>query len=100
MNDVILWLKSFGNIDGLWLLIGLSAQAMFSARFLVQWIASERVRKSIVPNAFWYFSLAGGLMLFAYAIHRRDPVFMLGQGFGLIVYSRNIFFLRKSGKDA
>ncbi|MFV0385570.1 lipid-A-disaccharide synthase N-terminal domain-containing protein [Paracoccus sp. (in: a-proteobacteria)] len=99
MNEFASWLKSFTNVDGMWLLIGLLAQAMFSARFLVQWIASERVRKSIVPNAFWYFSMAGGAMLFAYAIHRRDLVFMLGQGFGLIVYSRNIFFLRNAPKE-
>jgi len=79
-----------------WLGIGFAAQALFSARFLVQWIASERVRRSIVPELFWYFSFAGGLLLFAYAIYRRDPVFILGQGFGLIVYSRNIYFIWKA----
>lgn len=81
------------RLELIWLAVGFAAQAMFSARFLVQWIASERVRRSIVPDAFWYFSLAGGALLLAYAIYRRDPVFMLGQGFGLVVYARNIYFL-------
>ncbi len=76
-----------------WIALGFCAQAMFSARFLVQWIASERVKRSIVPEAFWYFSFAGGVLLLAYAIHRRDPVFMAGQAFGLLVYTRNIWFL-------
>ena len=64
---------------------------LFSARFLIQWIASERSRKSVVPVLFWYFSLGGGLTLFIYALYREDPVFMLGQGFGLIVYIRNLW---------
>ncbi|PWE32197.1 lipid A biosynthesis [Maritimibacter sp. 55A14] len=80
-------------VELIWLTIGFTAQAMFSARFLVQWIASERVRRSIVPELFWYFSFAGGALLFAYAIYRKDPVFILGQGFGLLVYSRNIYFI-------
>lgn len=90
-------LRDFFNatptLEVAWLVIGFAAQALFSARFLVQWIASERVKKSIVPEAFWYFSFAGGFMLMIYAIHRRDPVFILGQAFGLLVYTRNIWFL-------
>ena len=82
-----------------WLGIGFLAQAMFSARFLVQWIASERARRSIVPELFWYFSFAGGALLFMYAIYRKDPVFILGQGFGLLVYSRNIYFLWRYGSS-
>lgn len=77
----------------LWLFVGFAGQILFSARFLIQWIASERVRKSIVPEAFWYFSLGGGALLLAYAIYRADPVFIAGQAFGLIVYLRNIYFL-------
>jgi len=77
-----------------WIVIGFIAQALFSARFFVQWIASERRGRSIVPHAFWYFSVAGGALLFAYAIHRRDPVFIVGQGAGLIVYVRNLQLLR------
>ena len=78
-----------------WLGIGFLAQLMFSMRFIVQWIASERARRSIVPETFWYFSLVGGAMLFAYAIYRLDPVFMLGQGMGLVIYGRNIYFIRE-----
>lgn len=80
-----------------WLVLsfGFAGQALFSARFLVQWIASERSRKSVVPVLFWYFSLGGGVTLFVYALYREDPVFMLGQGFGLIVYARNLWLIRK-----
>ena len=74
----------------LWMLLGFGAQAMFTGRFLVQWIASERARRSVMPVAFWMFSLVGGALLLVYAIHRRDPVFILGQAAGLIVYSRNL----------
>ncbi|MGR3463636.1 lipid-A-disaccharide synthase N-terminal domain-containing protein [Limimaricola sp.] len=87
------WFAEHGWIEVIWLTIGFLAQAMFSARFLVQWIASEKVRKSIVPEAFWYFSAGGGAMLLAYAIYRQDPVFILGQAFGLMVYARNIYFI-------
>jgi lipid-A-disaccharide synthase-like uncharacterized protein len=79
-----------------WLGIGLLGQAMFSARFLVQWIASERQKRSVVPRGFWYFSVGGGLTLLAYAIYRLDPVFILGQGAGLFVYARNLYFIYRS----
>jgi len=82
--------------DQIWLTIGLLGQACFSARFLVQWIASERRRRSVVPLAFWYFSIGGGLTLLAYAIYRRDPVFVLGQGAGLLVYARNLWLIRRA----
>ena len=78
----------------IWIIIGFAGQALFSARFIVQWLASERVKRSIIPTAFWYFSLAGGLTLFAYAIHKQDPVFIAGQGLGLIVYLRNLYLIR------
>lgn len=80
-----------------WLVLGVGflGQALFSARFLVQWIASERSRKSVVPILFWYFSLGGGLTLFLYAAYREDPVFMLGQGFGLLVYGRNLWLIKR-----
>jgi lipid-A-disaccharide synthase-like uncharacterized protein len=85
-----------------WLVLafGFAGQALFSARFLIQWIASERQRKSVVPVLFWYFSLAGGLTLFLYAIYREDPVFMLGQGFGLVVYIRNLRLIRHEKRAA
>jgi lipid-A-disaccharide synthase-like uncharacterized protein len=84
------WWAKVDAIEVIWLTVGFIAQALFSMRFIIQWIASERVKRSIVPEAFWYFSLAGGAMLFAYAVYRLDPVFMLGQGMGVIIYIRNI----------
>lgn len=83
--------------DQVWLGVGLLGQAFFSARFLVQWIATERRRQSVVPREFWYLSVAGGLMLLLYAIHRLDPVFIVGQAAGLLVYGRNLYFLRRGG---
>lgn len=77
----------------LWLTVGFLGQACFSARFLVQWIASERRRQSVVPIYFWYFSVAGGMILLAYAIHRQDPVFILGQAAGLVIYARNLYLI-------
>ena len=82
--------------DHLWLAIGLLGQALFSARFLVQWIASERRRRSVVPLAFWYFSVGGGITLLGYAIYRRDPVFILGQSAGLVVYARNLWLIYRA----
>ena len=82
----------------LWVLFGLLAQALFMMRFLIQWIASERARQSVVPVAFWYFSLAGGLTLLAYAIHRRDPVFILGQALGTVIYIRNLWLIHASDR--
>lgn len=78
-----------------WLGIGFLGQAMFSARFIIQWLASERSRRSVVPHAFWWFSLAGGITLLAYALWRGDPVFVLGQGLGLFVYLRNLILIRR-----
>jgi lipid-A-disaccharide synthase-like uncharacterized protein len=84
----------------IWLGIGFLGQAMFFMRFFVQWIASERSKRSVIPNAFWYFSLAGGIVLLSYAIYRRDPVFILGQFTGLFIYIRNLMLLRNPGKPA
>lgn len=78
-----------------WLGIGFLGQALFSARFVIQWLASERMRRSVVPHAFWWFSLAGGVTLLAYALWRGDPVFVLGQGLGLFVYLRNLMLIRR-----
>ena len=78
-----------------WLSVGFLGQAMFSSRFLVQWIASERRKASVVPTAFWWLSIAGGASLLTYAIHREDPVFILGQSVGLFVYMRNLVLLRR-----
>ena len=93
------WWVSTPVTEKTWLAIGFLAQLMFSMRFIVQWIASERARRSIVPETFWYFSVVGGAMLFAYAIYRLDPVFMLGQGMGLVIYGRNIYFIRAHNRS-
>lgn len=76
-----------------WLIIGFLGQAMFTMRFLVQWLQSERMKKSVIPLAFWYFSMAGGSILLAYAIYRKDPVFIVGQAAGLFIYARNLYFI-------
>ena len=73
-------------------LLGYAGQALFTMRFVVQWIASERAGRSVVPLSFWVFSICGGLMLLGYAIYRRDPVFILGQAFGSFVYLRNLYW--------
>lgn len=86
-------------ISGFWIAVGFLGQALFSGRFLVQWLTSERARRSIVPEAFWYLSIAGGVTLLAYAVHRRDPVFIAGQGVGLLVYARNVQMLRRSRRS-
>jgi lipid-A-disaccharide synthase-like uncharacterized protein len=78
-----------------WLLLGFFAQILFFSRFFVQWIVSERKRASTIPVSFWYLSVAGGLLLFSYAVHIRDPVFVLGQGCGLIVYVRNLMLINR-----
>lgn len=82
-----------------WLIVGFTGQALFSMRFLVQWLESERKKKSVIPLAFWYFSVAGGLTLLTYAIHRRDPVFIVGQASGLFIYARNLYLIFKERKE-
>ena len=91
------------NHETIWLGIGFLGQALFSGRFLIQWVKSEMIGKSVIPLAFWYFSIAGGTILFAYALYRKDPVFVVGQGAGLFIYFRNLYFIlrdrRKSSRD-
>jgi lipid-A-disaccharide synthase-like uncharacterized protein len=88
------------TVEQMWIGIGLLGQALFSARFLVQWLATERRRTSVVPRQFWYFSVGGGLTLLAYAIYRFDPVFMVGQSAGLFVYARNLYFIHRHPQPA
>ncbi len=76
-----------------WLSVGFVGQAFFSMRFLVQWIASERRGESVIPVSFWFFSIGGGLTLFSYALYRLDPVFVLGEGVGVFIYSRNLYLI-------
>lgn len=97
MQDFLVWLQAQLNA---WVLIGFVGQFMFMMRFVYQWIASERARKSVMPEIFWYFSLAGGLILFAYTLHKQDIVFILGQGLGVFIYLRNIYFIRAHKRKA
>ncbi len=80
--------------DG-WVILGFAGQMLFTARFLIQWIASEKKGDSVIPVAFWFFSIGGGLLLFIYALYRRDPVFIAGQGLGLFIYVRNLMLIAK-----
>ena len=82
------------STEAAWITLGFVGQALFTMRFLVQWVQTERQRESVIPVAFWYFSIAGGLTLLAYAIYRADPVFVVGQAGGLVVYVRNLYFIR------
>jgi lipid-A-disaccharide synthase-like uncharacterized protein len=83
-----------------WLGIGFVGQALFGSRFVFQWIASERAKKSVVPMVFWYLSIGGGLTLLSYAIYREDPVFIVGQLFGVFVYLRNLRLIARERKVA
>jgi len=82
-----------------WVALGFVAQALFSMRFLVQWIASERAGRSVIPAAFWWFSIGGGFLLFVYSLYRKDPVFIAGQGLGLFIYLRNLYFVLREKKQ-
>jgi len=86
------WLET----EHIWLAIGFAGQLLFTARFLVQWLASETRKMSYIPIAFWYFSISGGILLFAYSIYRQDPVFILGQSFGLLIYSRTLYLIHSN----
>jgi len=85
------------SIEAIWIAIGFLGQGLFFGRWVIQWIASERTAKSEVPIAFWYMSLIGGLITLAYAIYRRDPVFIAGQSIGAIVYIRNLMLIYRQG---
>jgi len=92
------WLHVQGWVEFWWVVFGLTGQLLFMGRFLVQWIASERQGKSVVPVAFWYFSIGGGIILFFYALYRADPVFILGQSVGLFIYARNLWLIRADNR--
>jgi lipid-A-disaccharide synthase-like uncharacterized protein len=95
MHDLLVRLGAANPVDALWLAVGLLGQLMFTARFIVQWIASERAGQSVMPVAFWYLSIVGGLIVLAYGVHKLDLVIILGQLPGVIVYSRNLWLIRK-----
>jgi lipid-A-disaccharide synthase-like uncharacterized protein len=97
LQIIFLWFQAHLSA---WDLFGLFGQSMFMMRFIYQWIATERAKKSVVPEAFWYFSLAGGLMVLIYAVHLQNIPFMAGQGSGLIIYTRNVYFIQKHKRVA
>jgi len=86
---------NLNNPEFWWLTLGFGGQILFFLRFFVQWIATERKKESVVPISFWYFSIGGAVLLLAYAIHRKDPVFILGQSMGIFIYGRNLYFIYK-----
>ncbi len=100
MNAVFSFLKVDSWVEFWWVAFGLVGQLMFSGRFIVQWLASEKAQKSVIPLAFWYFSIGGGMILLSYAIYRQDPVFILGQSLGLFIYLRNLWLIRKEKQSA
>jgi lipid-A-disaccharide synthase-like uncharacterized protein len=97
MDTLLRWMHVETVVELWWVLFGLAGQLMFTGRFLVQWIASEKARRSVMPVAFWYFSMGGGLILLSYAIYRRDPVFILGQSLGVFIYARNLWLIHRAG---
>lgn len=87
------WWSQITAIELTWLIVGFAGQTCFMLRFVFQWIYSEKARRSVVPEVFWYCSVCGGLTLLAYAIHRADPVIIAGQSTGILIYSRNLYFI-------
>ncbi|OUS05385.1 lipid A biosynthesis protein [Rhodobacterales bacterium 52_120_T64] len=100
MSEIIANVIAMDRTEIIWVTIGLFGQLMFTARFLIQWIVSERTGRSTIPIAFWYFSIMGGMVLLAYAIYRADPVFILGQSMGLFIYVRNLRLIYKEAKSS
>lgn len=88
------------NSEHIWIIIGLFGQLLFSCRFIIQWITSEKMKRSVIPIAFWYLSIAGSLTLLSYAIHKLDPVFIIGQAGGLVIYFRNLMLIHKEKLNA
>ena len=84
------------NPENIMIIIGFGGQALFAARFLIQWIRSESAQKSVIPIAFWYFSITGGIVLLTYAIWRKDPVIIAGQSVGVLIYARNLYFIHRN----
>ncbi|MDC3071989.1 lipid-A-disaccharide synthase N-terminal domain-containing protein [bacterium] len=85
--------------EAIMITIGFGGQALFATRFIIQWISSENAGKSIIPIAFWYFSISGGLVLLTYAIWRQDPVIIAGQSVGVFIYARNLYFIHREKKQ-
>ena len=105
LNEIIITLFPFfatylnNYPETIMIVIGFGGQALFAARFIIQWLSSESVGKSVIPIAFWYFSISGGLVLLTYAIWRKDPVIIAGQSVGVFIYARNLYFINREKKE-
>ncbi len=93
METLAGWLGADTRAELLWILVGLGGQLLFMMRFLVQWVVSEKAKRSTIPVAFWWLSIGGATILLAYAIYRADPVFILGQSMGFFIYARNLWLI-------
>ena len=88
--------QNLSDIEIIFLIIGFAGQGLFASRFIIQWLYSEKLGRSAIPIVFWYLSISGGIGLLIYAIFRQDPVIILGQSFGIIIYLRNLILLKKN----
>ena len=101
LNDLIILVAPFlepyltENPEVIMITIGFGGQALFATRFIIQWLSSENVGRSVIPIAFWYFSISGGLVLLTYAIWRQDPVIIAGPSVGVFIYARNLYFIKR-----
>ena len=86
------------SVETIWVLVGFLGQFLFFMRFFIQWLASEKKKQSVIPLGFWYCSIAGGFILFLYALHRKDPVFVAGQSLGILIYARNLYLIQYNKK--
>ena len=93
METLANWLGAETRTELAWILIGLGGQLLFMMRFLMQWVVSEKAKRSVIPVAFWWLSIGGAVVLLAYAIYRADPVFILGQSMGFLIYARNLWLI-------
>jgi len=101
INDILIYFIPFlesyldNHPETIMIVIGFGGQALFATRFIIQWLSSENAGRSVIPVAFWYFSITGGLVLLTYAIWRQDPVIIAGQSVGVFIYARNLYFISK-----
>jgi lipid-A-disaccharide synthase-like uncharacterized protein len=100
LESLLEFFKVTNTAELIWVCVGLFGQILFSMRFILQWLASEKQKKSVVPEIFWWFSIGGGVILFAYAVHRQDPVFILGQSLGIFIYARNLWLVHAEKRAA
>ena len=105
INETIIYFVPFlepylnNHPETIMIVIGFGGQALFATRFIIQWLSSENAGRSVIPVAFWYFSITGGLVLLTYAIWRQDPVIIAGQSVGVFIYARNLYFISKEKKQ-